>query len=62
MLQATQITLANQLLDYIDTRSPAMADDLYRQPIEECICRALAAREHERLFRALPRNRTACYG
>jgi len=54
MLQAEQIKLGRQLFDYIDTRSTAMAHDLYRQPIHEYTSVDIAAREQRQLFRALP--------
>lgn len=54
MLQAEQIALGRTLLDYIDTRSTAMAADLYRQPVHEYFSDAVAKLERDRLFRALP--------
>ncbi len=54
MLQAEQITLGRQLLDYIDTRSTAMAPELYRQPVHEYVSAAVAAQEQRKLFRTLP--------
>jgi phenylpropionate dioxygenase-like ring-hydroxylating dioxygenase large terminal subunit len=54
MQQSAQIEVAHQLLDYIDTRTTAMADDIYRQPVREYTCPERAAREHATLFRALP--------
>ena len=54
MLQVDQIKLGHQLLDYIDSRSTAMAPDLYRQPVHEYIKADVAATEQRRLFRALP--------
>ena len=54
MLHADQIKLGHQLLDCIDTRSIAMAPDLYRQPVHGYISADIAATEQRRLFRALP--------
>jgi phenylpropionate dioxygenase-like ring-hydroxylating dioxygenase large terminal subunit len=54
MLQTEQIALGRQLLDYIDTRSTAMATDLYRQPVDEYVSTEIAAQEQRKLFRALP--------
>ena len=54
MLQAEQISLGRVLLDYIDTRTTAMAADLYRQPVNEYVSREIAASEQRNLFRALP--------
>lgn len=54
MLQTEQVSLGRQLLDYIDTRSTAMADALYLQTVAEYTSDETAAREQQRLFRALP--------
>ncbi|MBK6658827.1 MAG: Rieske (2Fe-2S) protein [Proteobacteria bacterium] len=54
MLQAAQISLGRQLLDYIDTRSTAMAPELYLQAVDEYTSAATASLEQTKLFRALP--------
>ncbi|MBK8956919.1 MAG: Rieske 2Fe-2S domain-containing protein [Proteobacteria bacterium] len=54
MLQAAQISLGRQLLDYIDTRSTAMAPELYLQAVDDYTSAATASLEQAKLFRALP--------
>ncbi len=54
MLANDQISLGDRLLNYIDTRTTALADDIYRQPVDEYISDEVAARERSQLFRALP--------
>ena len=49
-----QMTLGRRLLDYIDTRTTAMADDVYRQAVHEYVSHDFATQERSQLFRALP--------
>jgi len=43
-------------LSYLDTRTTAMADSVYRNPVSNYTCPQQAARERERLFRRGPIN------
>ena len=54
MQHAEQVTVAERLLDYIDTRATATASDIYLQPTAEYIDPAFADAEHQYLFRAMP--------
>lgn len=54
MLQTEQITVAKQLLAYIDTQTTSMSPTVYRQPVREYICREQAARERRHFFREAP--------
>lgn len=54
MLHAEQVTLAERLFAYIDSGDTATMASIYRQPIDEYVSPAFAAREQERLFRARP--------
>ena len=54
MLQADQIAIGQQLFEYIDSRTTAMADTVYRQPVSEYICPETAARERDVFFRKRP--------
>ena len=54
MLHAEQVTLAERLFTYIDTGDTATMGAIYRQPVDEYVSPAFAAREQERLFRARP--------
>ena len=54
MLQAEQISVGTQLLQYIDTKSTAVSPELYRQPISEYTCEKQHKLEIEKLFRNSP--------
>lgn len=54
MEHTEQLALAARLLDYIDRGTLQLGDEVYRQPVDEYVCRAHAARERDRLFRGLP--------
>ena len=54
MLQTEQISVGKQLLDYIDNKTTALSDDVYKQPIDEYRSSAQAELEIERLFRNSP--------
>ncbi|MBV8458858.1 MAG: Rieske 2Fe-2S domain-containing protein, partial [Acetobacteraceae bacterium] len=51
-----QITQARKLLSYLDTRTTAMADSIYRNPVSDYTCRQQAALEREIFFRRGPIN------
>jgi hypothetical protein len=38
MLRETQITEARKLLVYLDKRTTALADDIYRNPVSDYTC------------------------
>ena len=50
MLQTEQVSVARQLLDYIDTKTTALSEGVYEQPIEEYLSPVQAKLEKERLF------------
>ena len=54
MQQTEQIAIGRQLFDYIDTRTTAMADAIYLQPVSEYISPAVAAAEQRVFFRERP--------
>ncbi|MEM7468380.1 MAG: SRPBCC family protein [Pseudomonadota bacterium] len=54
MLQAEQISVGKQLLEYIDTKSTALSPALYHQPIVEYVSQTQQQLEVERLFRKGP--------
>lgn len=54
MLQAEQLRVGRELLDFIDQRTTAQAAELYRQPVAEYTCPDIAAREARVLFRERP--------
>ena len=54
MLQSEQISVGNQLLQYIDTKSTALSPEIYLQPVREYICAEQQQREIQRLFRDGP--------
>ena len=54
MQRAEQIAIGHQLFDYIDNRTTAMADEVYRQPVREYTCPDIAAEEERVLFRQRP--------
>lgn len=54
MQHAEQVTVAERLFDYIDTRATATASDIYLQSTAEYIDPTFAAAEQQHLFRAMP--------
>jgi len=54
MQRAEQLSVRDQIFTYIDTRTTATVDDIYRQPVDEYISSSIASREHEQLFRSRP--------
>ena len=54
MQRAEQIAIGHQLFDYIDNRTTAMADEVYRQPVREYTCPDIAAEEERVFFRQRP--------
>lgn len=50
MLQTEQISVGKQLLEYIDTKSTALSESIYKQPVDEYLSNEQAKREIERLF------------
>jgi len=56
MRHQDQITQACKLLSYLDTRTTAMADSIYRKPISDYTCPQQAARGREVFFRRGPVN------
>jgi len=51
MRQQDQVPEAGKLLLYLDTRTTAMADSIYRNPVSDYTCRRRAALEREVFFR-----------
>jgi phenylpropionate dioxygenase-like ring-hydroxylating dioxygenase large terminal subunit len=51
-----QITQARKLLSYLDTRTTALADSIYRNPVSDYTCPQQAALERDGLFRRGPIN------
>jgi phenylpropionate dioxygenase-like ring-hydroxylating dioxygenase large terminal subunit len=56
MRQQDQVATARKLLSYLDTRTTAMADNIYRNPVSTYTCPQQAALEREMLFRRGPIN------
>ena len=56
MRQQDQIAEARKLLSYRDTRTTAMADSVYRNPVSDYTCPRQAVLEREVLFRRGPIN------
>ena len=56
MRQQDQVPEAGKLLSYLDTRTTAMADNIYRNPVGTYTCPQKAALEREVLFRRGPIN------
>ncbi len=54
MHQAEQIAIGQQLFAYIDSRTTAMADAVYRQPVAEYVCPDTAEIERQVFFRERP--------
>ncbi len=54
MQRTEQIAIGHQLFDYIDNRTTAMADAVYRQPVREYTCPDIAAEEERVFFRQRP--------
>ena len=54
MLQTEQISVGKQLLEYIDTKTTALSEAVYRQPVDEYLSPVQAKLELERLFRDGP--------
>lgn len=54
MRHAEQITVAKQLLRFIDTETTALGAEVYRQPIAEYTSPAIAAHEAQTFFREQP--------
>lgn len=54
MLQAEQISVGKQLLEYIDTKTTALSSEIYQQPVDEYLSDTQAKLELERLFRNGP--------
>jgi phenylpropionate dioxygenase-like ring-hydroxylating dioxygenase large terminal subunit len=51
MRHQDQVSTAHKLLWYLDTRTTAMADSVYRNPVSDYICPQQAALEREVFFR-----------
>lgn len=51
MLRETQISEARKLLHYLDERTTALADDVYRNPVSSYTCPQQLERERELFFR-----------
>ena len=51
MRHQDQITQARKLLSYLDTRTTAMAESVYRNPVSNYTCPRQAALEREMFFR-----------
>src|SRR5581483_10991647 len=56
MRREDQIAEARALLDHLDRRTTALADDIYRNPVTDYTCPEQAAREREVFFRNAPVN------
>ena len=56
MRHQDQVTEARKLLSYLDTRTTAMADSVYRSPVSDYTCPRQAGIEREFLFRRGPIN------
>ena len=56
MRREDQIAEARKLLGYIEKRTTALADGVYRNPVETYTCPQQAAREQELYFRSMPIN------
>ena len=54
MDQGCQVAQLRQLLHYLDTRTTAMADSEYRNPVSDYTCRKQLVAERETLFRRHP--------
>lgn len=54
MLHQDQVEQARKLLHYLATRSTAMAESVYRNPVSDYTCPAQAERERELFFRRGP--------
>jgi len=54
MERQQQVEQARKLLDYLRSRTTAMADGVYRQPVIEYTCHRQLAREREAFFRRGP--------
>ena len=52
--QSYQVAQLRQLLDFLDTRTTAMADGIYRNPVTDYTCRDQLAAERDALFRRHP--------
>jgi hypothetical protein len=56
MRHQDRVAEASKLLSYLDTRTTAMADNVYRNPVSNYTCPHQAALEREMLFRRGPIN------
>ena len=56
MRHQDQVAEARKLLSYLDTRTTAMADSVYRNPVSNYTCPRQAALEREMFFRRGPIN------
>ena len=56
MRHQDQVAEARKLLSYLDTRTTAMADSVYRNPVSDYTCPRQAVLEREVLFRRGPIN------
>jgi phenylpropionate dioxygenase-like ring-hydroxylating dioxygenase large terminal subunit len=56
MRHQDQVTEARKLLSHIETRTTAMAGDVYRNPVTDYTCPQQAALEREAFFRRGPVN------
>ena len=56
MRHQDQVAEAGKLLSYLDTRTTAMADSVYRNPVSDYTCPRQAGIEREFLFRRGPIN------
>lgn len=54
MRHQDQVAQARKLLSFLDTRTTALAQAVYRNPVADYICPEQAARERELLFRRGP--------
>ena len=54
MRQQDQVAEIHKLLSHLETRTTAMADSVYRNPVSDYICHEQAALERETFFRRGP--------
>ena len=56
MQHAEQVRQGKIILDFMQRKTTAMVDAVYRNPVDDYICRDQAARERQHLFRHYPIN------
>lgn len=54
MRHQTQVAQAHRILNYLESRSTTMADEIYRNPVADYTCSEQFAREREVFFRLSP--------